>query len=67
MCVFWAVELREYISSQHGPRADNALITCAARRIHVSNNGIKKRLAEAVRFALVDVSGTHVTRTGVNP
>ena len=47
---------------QHGPRNGNVLIMCVARR--TSDNGFKKRLAEAVRDALVDVRGTHVTRAG---
>ena len=41
---------------------DDALITCAARR--TSDNGFLKiqKLTVAVRYALVDVQGTQITR-----
>ena len=59
----------EKVPSKHEPLTDHALIRCAALR--VSKNGIKKRLAKAVRYALMDVSWTYMARTspvlGMNP
>jgi len=54
----------EEVPSKHRTRADDALITLASRQ--ASGNGIKKRLAEAVRYALLYVQDTRVTSTGVN-
>ena len=47
MCAF---KTTEKVPSKHEP-----LIMCAALRVSI--NGIKKRLAKAVRYALMDVRG----------